>query len=205
VKAIWRNRVDVQAIGGPVADALDDIVSAINTQPIELSLPNGKTTRIHAGVGSPERVITGSPGDVWLRTDGTAALYLKATGINTTTGWQADGERGTWTPIDSSGAGLGITVTSAVWQRVGGWIQFTCQVGYPATASGANFTLGGLPATAAVNTGVAVGLSNATVIFDYVVLGGTTTISSRAPVSAAVGTNAQHTNAALILTGMYPV
>jgi hypothetical protein len=112
-----------------------------------------------------------------------------------------------WTPIDSSGAGLSLTVTSAVYQRVANWILFTCQVGYPVTASGANFTLGGLPVAAAagVNTGVAVGLSNATVILDYVVLGGTTTISSRAPVSAAVGTNTQHSNAALILTGMYPV
>jgi hypothetical protein len=171
VKAIWRNRVDVQAIGGPVADALDDIVGAINTQPLELSLPNGPTTRIHSGIGSPEGVVVGSPGDLFLRSDGTTSTtvcYMKTSGKNTKTGWVFTGqiafpavqnpstdantlddyEEGLWTPTDVSGAGLTFTVIQqGQYVKVGQLVTATVGLLYPATASGAGNAISGLPFT----------------------------------------------------------
>jgi hypothetical protein len=53
----------------------------------------GGTTggRIRAGAGSPQSVVIGSPGDLWLNTSGGAAqtLWVKETGAATNTGWVA--------------------------------------------------------------------------------------------------------------------
>jgi hypothetical protein len=46
---------------------------------------------IRSGSGSPEGVVTGNVGDLFLRTDGSAgsALYVKESGSGTNTGWIA--------------------------------------------------------------------------------------------------------------------
>lgn len=46
-------------------------------------------TLIRSGSGSPETVVTGDPGDLFLRKDGAAGegLYIKQTGVGTNTGW----------------------------------------------------------------------------------------------------------------------
>jgi hypothetical protein len=59
---------------------------------------------------------------------------------------------GTWTPTDSSGAGLGLTSASGKYKKVGAIVWFSFQCAYPATASAAAATIGGLPFTSA-NTG----------------------------------------------------
>lgn len=44
---------------------------------------------IRTGAGDPNGVIIGTPGMVWLRTNGGAGttLYVKESGVNTNTGW----------------------------------------------------------------------------------------------------------------------
>ena len=48
-------------------------------------------TRVLTGVGSPEGVVTASVGRLYTRTDGGAGttLYVKESGVNTSTGWTA--------------------------------------------------------------------------------------------------------------------
>jgi hypothetical protein len=58
-------------------------------------------------------------------------------------------QRGTWTPTDASGAGLALTIDSAIWFRQKNLIIARAAVTYPATASGANAAIGGLPFTVA--------------------------------------------------------
>lgn len=45
------------------------------------------------GAGSPEGVVVGSPGDTYQRNNGASgtSLYVKASGVNTNTGWEAPG------------------------------------------------------------------------------------------------------------------
>lgn len=60
-------------------------------------------TTIQAGSGSPEGVVTGDVGDLWLRIDGGAGTtaYLKESGAATNTGWGA--------VASASGAGTNLT------------------------------------------------------------------------------------------------
>jgi hypothetical protein len=53
--------------------------------------------KIQAGTGSPEGVVTGNVGDVWLRQDGGVGTtyYVKESGTATTTGWVVPGA-GVW-------------------------------------------------------------------------------------------------------------
>jgi hypothetical protein len=54
-------------------------------------------------------------------------------------------EPGTWTPIDSSGAGLTLTIANAVYYRIGRIVTLSCQFSYPATADASSIKIGGLP------------------------------------------------------------
>lgn len=84
MKAIFGNRAAVQALNGDVARAIDGLVSAQNTQPMAIG-----DASIRSGAGTPEGRVTGAIGDLYLRTDGSTSttLYVKQSGINTTTGW----------------------------------------------------------------------------------------------------------------------
>jgi len=59
-----------------------------------------------------------------------------------------DYEEGTWTPADVSGAGLTLTVASAVYTKIGNIVHFEFAVTYPSTADVTGVALGGLPFTA---------------------------------------------------------
>jgi Major tropism determinant N-terminal domain len=59
-----------------------------------------------------------------------------------------DYEEGTWTPVDSSGAGLTLTVSgTSKYIKVGRTVTLCCNVTYPATASTAGMSIGGFPFT----------------------------------------------------------
>lgn len=58
-----------------------------------------------------------------------------------------DYETGTWTPTDQSGAGLSLTVNGATYTKIGRIVYICFYVDFPATASSANVTIGGLPYT----------------------------------------------------------
>jgi hypothetical protein len=63
----------------------------------------------------------------------------------------ADYEEGTWTPIDTSGAGLTITVSNARYTKIGRMVYVIAYIVYPATADATGASIGGLPFT--VQTG----------------------------------------------------
>lgn len=58
-----------------------------------------------------------------------------------------DYEEGAWTPIDSSGAGLSLTVANATYVKVGRLVTANFAIVYPATANPATARVGGLPFT----------------------------------------------------------
>ena len=60
-----------------------------------------------------------------------------------------DYEEGTWTPVDDSGAGLTFTLEYATYTKVGRLVTLNLRLVFPATASGADVLIGGLPFAAA--------------------------------------------------------
>lgn len=160
MKALFRNRAEVQKDSWATSVAVEELVTAINTQPLEVG-----DAKIRSGTGSPEGIVSGSPGDYWMRRDGLAGTvaYFKMSGINTKTGWRPFEETGAITFTDGSGAGLALTVVQAgAWSRIGRQVLATGFVTYPATASGASARLEGLPYTsAAVGFGATIGFQDA--------------------------------------------
>jgi hypothetical protein len=68
----------------------------------------------------------------------------------------ADYEEGTWTPNDSSGAGLVLTVTAASYTKIGRMVYAYLNITFPATASAATLIIGGLPYISKVSGTVAI-------------------------------------------------
>lgn len=58
---------------------------------------------------------------------------------------------GTWTPTDASGAGLTLTVNSAVYVRIGALVFVQAYITYPSTANGSQAKIGGLPIAVAAD------------------------------------------------------
>jgi hypothetical protein len=75
----------------------------------------------------------------------------------------ADYEEGTWTPIDSSGAGLTFSGASGTYTKIGRQVTVNGQLSFPATASAADIAIGGLPFT--VGTFSVGTINNADVVF----------------------------------------
>jgi hypothetical protein len=67
----------------------------------------------------------------------------------------------TWTPVDTSGAGLTFTTSKCVYSRVGNIVTVSGQIVFPSTASSADIAIGGLPFPAATGT-IAVGTTATT-------------------------------------------
>jgi hypothetical protein len=68
-----------------------------------------------------------------------------------------DYEEGTWTPTDGSGASLSFTSVTATYTKVGRLVTITCQLTYPVTSSTSDARISGLPFTASVDSGFAIG------------------------------------------------
>jgi hypothetical protein len=75
----------------------------------------------------------------------------------------ADYEEGTWTPVDSSGAGLTFSGASGTYTKIGRQVTVNGQLTFPATASVADIAIGGLPFT--VGTFSVGAVNNADVVF----------------------------------------
>jgi hypothetical protein len=84
-----------------------------------------------------------------------------------------DYEEGTWTPIDSSGAGLVFSNVSGSYIKIGRLVQAWGRADYPATGSGSNAAIGGLPFTAA-------GAPNGAGFFSFHTIGSATNIQVNA-------------------------
>jgi len=70
-------------------------------------------------------------------------------------------ETSTWTPADSSGAGLTFTLSKCVYSRVGNIVTVSGQIVFPSTASSADIAISGLPFPVAAGT-IAVGTAATT-------------------------------------------
>lgn len=90
----------------------------------------------------------------------------------------ADYEEGTWTPIDSSGAGLTFSGASGKYTKIGRQVTVNGQLTFPSNASTANISIGGLPFTIGTfsigtinNADVVFTITSSTVFFIYDVAG----------------------------------
>ena len=104
---------------------------------------------------------TVSPGAInqlaWYSASGSivSGFPTTANGLLTTNGssvptWSTY-QQGTWTPIDSSGAGLSLTAAGS-YTQIGDVVIAWCNITYPATANGSNAIIGGLPVSGGGNT-----------------------------------------------------
>jgi hypothetical protein len=71
-----------------------------------------------------------------------------------------DYEEGTWTPVDTSGAGLTFVAASGSYTKVGNLVSASGFVQYPVNASANGATIGGLPFTSANTANRGVGALN---------------------------------------------
>ena len=73
-----------------------------------------------------------------------------------------DYEEGTWTPVDSSGAGLTLTTSAARYTKIGRTVFVQARIVFPSTASTATVLIGGLPFTSSADsrTGLSLGYNN---------------------------------------------
>jgi hypothetical protein len=73
----------------------------------------------------------------------TKTVTIAFTGTNAAA--LSDYASGTWTPVDASGDGLSLTVSSATYIKIGRIVTFQADITYPATASSNNALISGLP------------------------------------------------------------
>ena len=103
-----------------------------------------------------------------------------------------DYEEGTWTPTDTSGAGLTFTSIQAFYTKVGRMVTLNASFTFPSTASAAGISIGGIPFPYNFSNS-----ENCMSIFDYAGLGANqvyfanSAFDIRAAGSATVRTNAQ--------------
>lgn len=86
MRAVLKNRQQLQAKYGDLVSVFEELMNAINTQPQYVG-----TVAYKSGAGTPLNKILGSVGDVYTRTDGGAGttLYVKESGQNNALGWVA--------------------------------------------------------------------------------------------------------------------
>jgi hypothetical protein len=109
----------------------------------------------------------------------------------------------TWTPTDSSGAGLALTVTRAKYSVVGNLVFVQLSIVYPTTASGSNALIGGLPLSVAVS-----GDSTAPLICNSTIAGNAQFLANTATLhfvdfSGNAFTNANLSGKTVIFSGVY--
>ena len=89
-----------------------------------------------------------STGNLVIGTSGKGIDFSATPGTGTSELF-ADYEEGTWTPTDDSGAGLTFTLEYATYTKVGRLVTLNLRLVFPATVSGADVLIGGLPFVAA--------------------------------------------------------
>lgn len=112
----------------------------------------------------------------------------------------------TWTPTDGSGAGLSLTVTNALYVKIGQFVIAGAHITYPATADGSAAVIGGLPfASQNISgrpwAGQVVNNSNSHVAFR--VNPNATTVQLLNPITANTVANSALSGIVLTFTAMY--
>jgi hypothetical protein len=114
-----------------------------------------------------------------------------------------DYEEGTWTPTDTSGAGLSFTGVIAKYTKVGKNVTLNCVFSFPSTASTANVSFGGIPFP------VSTGMETCMAIWDNAGLGANQVYLSassfdiRPAGSGALRTNVNFSLKAILLMASY--
>ena len=108
------------------------------------------TLQMSAGNGADQLVVsqTSVKPNVLLDISGASAGQIKfpaTQNASSNANTLDDYEEGTWTPIDSSGAGLTFTDNTGTYVKIGSLCYITGYLSFPSTASGANAIIGGLP------------------------------------------------------------
>lgn len=102
-----------------------------------------------------------STGNLVIGTSGKGIDFSATPGTGTSELF-ADYEEGTWTPTDGSGAGLTFTTANGAYTKIGRMVYWQALVVYPVTVNANSASIGGLPFSLAVVSGVA-GRSGSTI------------------------------------------
>jgi len=136
-----------------------------------------------------------------------AGKIYPALGINlggsTSANLLNDYEEGTWTPSDGSGAALSLTVSGAIYTKIGRAVHIQASITYPSTASGLNAIIAGLPFSAnASGARLVLGYSSTTAV-TYASGGAGTTVNLFT--AGANTTNSSMSAQNIIINGYYTV
>jgi hypothetical protein len=112
----------------------------------ELQIQTAETTAITVDSGQRTKFPTTiGVGGATPSTSGSGISFPATQSASTDANTLDDYEEGTWTPIDSSGASLSFTGASGTYVKIGSLCYITGALTFPATASGADVIIGGLP------------------------------------------------------------
>tara|TARA_R110000772_G_scaffold268674_1_gene397351 strand:- start:1134 stop:2126 length:993 start_codon:yes stop_codon:yes gene_type:complete len=169
-------------------------------------------TAASGGAASSKMQIDGN-GSIYVM-NGNVIMNTSGQGIDFSATAQAPGstsellddyEEGTWTPIDSSGAGLTFAASSGSYTKVGRMVMATGYVNFPVTANGSGNKIGGLPFTNIDSTSRGVGAVNYKQVADVDTLlpENNATTFFFATATGSVTTNAQISNTAVYFGLVY--
>lgn len=142
-------------------------------------------------------------GDIVIGTSGKGIDFSAAgNAAGMTSELLADYEEGTWTPVDSSGAGLTLSSASGKYTKIGNAVTFAGTFLMPSNADGSNMAIGGLPFTATTNSAVAM-LQSTSTAGDMASIPNGTSLLFFYTTSLTRRTNAQYSSASVYLGGVY--
>lgn len=167
----------------------------------ELQLKANNTGRLKITTSGNVEVMSGN---LVIGTSGKGIDFSATAGTGTSELFD-DYEEGTWTPIDSSGAGLTFTASSGSYTKVGRMVMATGYVNFPVTANGSGNKIGGLPFTNIDSTSRGVGAVNYKQVADVDTLlpENNATTFFFATATGSVTTNAQISNTAVYFGLVY--
>lgn len=166
------------------------------------------------GSGAPVRAATPSftttigVGGATASASGSGVSFPATVSDSTDPNTLDDYEEGSWTPTDGSGAGLSLTVSGAVYQKIGNTFSVFSRVQYPATANGAAAVIGGLPFTTFNANGASTGIfgyTNAANAGFLIVPFNSAILTIYTPSGAAQTTNAQMSSSVSFFSGFSKV
>ena len=117
--------------------------------------------------------VTLSNGNLVIGTSGKGIDFSATPGTGTSE-LLNDYEEGTWTPTDTSGAGLTFTPSLCTYTKVGRLVTLSGLITFPTTASTAAISIGGLPFTQSASNVTTAAIGSNSGIAAVVVVGGST-------------------------------
>ena len=142
------------------------------------------------GNGTVKTFSTISVGNATPSTSGAGITFPATQSASSDANTLDDYEEGTWTPTDTSGAGLSLTISSTYYVKVGAMVTLTGRITYPVTASASQASISAPfsskgPASFSVSTNSAsniFGYANGTNMFFYITAQGAFTNASASTV-----------------------